>query len=441
MSEFLKNSEFKKQKIKEFLKKIHDGEDVKIIKKEFKDFLSGISPLEIPLLEQELLKEGITAKEIAKMCDIHVELFRDAVSDSVKNLENLPDGHPLKTLILENIEIVKDAELASLISASIKAGNDLKKDLLDKLVQILEDLSSIGKTHYSREEMLIFPYLERRGITAVPTVLWTKHDEIRIQMKLLLYFLKSNNNITDEFLKSVHEKTYKLSSAIIDMVFRENNILYPTINILLNEGEWLAIKEQEHVFGYYKIQPEDQWQTLDKPLQPFEIQGEIDEEQFKKLPDEIKMVLQNAKPRAEQLAIQREGDIKLDIGYLSIEELNTILNNLPFDITFIDKSDRVRFFSSNHRIFPRTPSIIGRFVQHCHPPKSVPIVNKILKAFKNGEKNFAEFWIQMNGRFVYIRYIPVYDSKGDYSGTIELVQDITDIKKLEGEKRLLDWKD
>ena len=137
----------------------------------------------------------------------------------------------------------------------------------------------------------------------------------------------------------------------------------------------------------------------------------------------------------------REDDIRLEEGYLSIEEINAIFKTIPIDITFIDKDDRVRFFGEGERIFPRTSSILGRPVQLCHPPRSVHIVNKILEAFKNGRKNSAEFWINMGGKLIYIRYFPVFDDKGSYIGTIEITQDISSIKKIEGEKRLLEWED
>jgi len=126
---------------------------------------------------------------------------------------------------------------------------------------------------------------------------------------------------------------------------------------------------------------------------------------------------------------------------LAPHEIDAIFRTLPVDITFIDKDDRVRFFSGGHRIFARNKTILGRKVELCHPPKSVHIVKKILKAFKEGRKQVAEFWIPFGGRMVHIRYFPVRDSNGEYLGTLEVVQDITDIKKIEGEKRLLDWED
>jgi len=133
-----------------------------------------------------------------------------------------------------------------------------------------------------------------------------------------------------------------------------------------------------------------------------------------------------------------KGKIVFDTGSFSKEELETLLNTLPVDITFVDKEDTVRYFSkTKERIFPRTKAVIGRKVQQCHPPKSIHVVNKILDDFRNGQKDVAEFWIHVNERLIYIRYFVVRDKNGEYLGCLEVTQDITDIKKIEGEKRLL----
>ncbi|AIF70169.1 diguanylate cyclase [Palaeococcus pacificus DY20341] len=445
MTEILKNREYKKEKMKELLKKIHKGEDIEKLKEEFKDLLRSISPLEIPLIEQELVKEGISAREIAKMCDIHVELFREAVAGSEKEeMKDIPSGHPLHTLYEENKEIIKDAEMLNLYASTLVNTKDkkMRKEILGVLKGIANQLRAVGFTHYNREEMLIFPYLERRGITAVPTVLWTKHDEARGMIKQLLEILSKENEMEwEEFVKALKEKAAELSNALVDMVFRENNILYPTLKALLSEGEWVAIKGQEEAIGYYKVKPGDEWKPEAKPLHPYEIDTTLTAEQLLSLPKEVQMALRGQKLEGDKTKVKREGDLELETGYLSPKEINAIFKHLPVDVTFIDKDDRVRFFSGGDRIFTRTPSIIGRPVQLCHPPKSVNIVNRILKAFKEGKKDVAEFWIQMGGKFIYIKYVPVRDENGEYLGTLEITQEVSRIKALEGEKRLLDWRD
>jgi len=129
------------------------------------------------------------------------------------------------------------------------------------------------------------------------------------------------------------------------------------------------------------------------------------------------------------------------IENLKPEVIEAMLDAMPIEISFVDENDEVRYFNKNgDRIFPRPRSVVGRKVQQCHPPKSVHKVLQILEAFKKGERDVAEFWINLKGRQVYIRYFPVRDKDGNYLGILEASQDITDVKKIEGEKRLLDWK-
>ncbi len=434
MSELLKTMDEKKEKIKEMLKRLQKGEDVEKVKKEFVDVLSSISPLEIPIIEQELVKEGISPREIALMCDIHVEVFRNAVSGAEKDILDLPQGHPLRNFYDENLEIMKDAEQLNLYISMLKDGPNL--EAIDNLKYLLSEMRKIGFTHYNREEMLLFPYLERRGLSAVPSVLWRKHDEIRYGIRRVLKLFEKE----DELWKKLRDNVPAVASAVLDMVFRENNILYPTALALLSEGEWVAIKEEEREIGFYKITPKKDWIPEEKPVYPYEITPTLDGETLLSLPYEVRKAVEGKDINPDTHKIKRDEDLELNTGFLSPEEIDAIFNHLPLDISFIDRDDRVRFFSSGHRIFTRTKSVIGRKVHLCHPPKSVHIVNKILRAFKSGERDLAEFWINMGGRTIYIKYIPVRNRDGEYIGTLEITQDITDLKKIEGEKKLLDWR-
>ncbi|AMQ19348.1 DUF438 domain-containing protein [Thermococcus peptonophilus] len=446
MTELLNNREYKKEQLKRLLLRIHEGESVEKLKDEFRQVLSGISPLEIPLIEQELVKEGISAKDIAKMCDLHVELFREAVKGTDELEErDLPDGHPLKTLYLENKEIMKDAEMLNLYARTLATTKDerMRKEILGVLEEIVSNLRKVGFTHYNREEMLTFPYIERRGLTAIATVLWTKHDEIRFMIKYLAELLRKREEMPwDEFVERFKNKAGEAAFALSDMVFRENNIYYPTLKALLSEGEWKAIRMQEDEYGYYKVNPPE-WDPGEdvKPLHPWEINPELSVEQLLGLPKEVQEALKGQPLEFDKSELKREGDIDLGTGYLNIEELRAIFEALPVDVTFIDKDDRVRFFSPGERIFGRSLSVLGRPVQLCHPPKSVHIVNKILRAFKEGRKKEATFWIRLGPKYVYIRYVPLFNEKGEYIGTLEMTMDIAPYKEIKGEKRLLDWRD
>ncbi len=449
MSELIVSKESREEKkriLKELLKRIHAGEDMEKLKQEFLDVLRSTSPLEIPVIEQELVKEGISPHDIARMCDIHVDLFRESVAGSLE-IEDIPPGHPLHTYYLENKEIMKDSEMLNLYARSLKdtESEEGKRKVLDVIKNLVNTMRLIGYTHYNKEEMLLFPYLERRGLTAVPTVLWTKHDDVRFELRALAGFVAdAEKELTEENIEKVVSHATKTASDVMDIVFREENILYPTVKVLLDTGEWYAIRLEEDSIGHYKVKPAGDCKPEGvKPIYPHEVKKGISLDDIMNLPQHI---LQTVKGLAtgdltpDTSEIKRDGDIELHEGYMLPKEIDALFRTLPFDITFIDKDDRVRFFSGGHRIFARNKTILGRKVELCHPPKSVHIVKRILKAFKSGERDVAEFWIPFQGRFIHIRYFPVRDENGEYLGTVEVVQDVTDIKKLEGEKRLLDWK-
>ncbi len=432
MSELLKNREIKKEKLKEMLKAIHRGESPETLLERFRDVLKSVSPLEIPLVEQELVKEGIKPTEIARLCDIHVQIFKESVAGAGK-FENLPEGHPVKTLFEENSKIIRDAEVLNLYANSLRNARDekMRKSILENLLTVAKSISQIGPTHYNREELIVFPYLERRGLTAVPTVLWKKHDEIRGKIKK--FFKTLERGETEEIFRIGAD----LAESLVDMTFRENNILYPTILGIFSEGEWVAIKKQSDEIGYYRVEP-GEFESPAEPIYPYQVNESID---FEKLPEHMKreLVEKGVTLVPDTYKIPGPDDIRLNTGFLTPEQIDLIFNHLPVDVTFIDEFDRVKYFSSSHRIFDRTESIIGRPVQLCHPPGSVHIVNKILSAFKSGEKDYAEFWLNFQGRFIFIKYFAVRDEEGNYRGTLEVTQDVTRIRKLEGEKRLVDW--
>jgi len=154
------------------------------------------------------------------------------------------------------------------------------------------------------------------------------------------------------------------------------------------------------------------------------------------------MMSEDKKRILKETAPAPEGVLQFETGSLSKEEIEAVLNSLPVDISFVDADDAVKYFNkAEKRIFVRTKAVIGRKVQLCHPQKSVHIVNKILETFKTGKKDVAEFWITMNNRLIHIRYFAVRDKNGKYLGTLEVTQDLTDLKKIEGQNRLLDWQE
>jgi len=209
----------------------------------------------------------------------------------------------------------------------------------------------------------------------------------------------------------------EVALSLVDILsghfYKENNILFLTALRVISEEEWKDIRQQFDELGYCCFTP-----------QPTRIATE-------------EIAAEEVKIPIREIAVT--GVIPFETGNLSNEEVEAIFNILPVDITFVDKEDTVRYFSqTKERIFPRTKAVIGRKVQQCHPQKSLHVVNKILEDFRNGHREVAEFWINLKGKLIYIQYLAVRNKKGDYLGCLEVTQDITDIKKIEGEKRLLD---
>jgi PAS domain S-box-containing protein len=394
--------------VKEIIKQLHSGLSPQEIKEKFKQVLESINPLEIAIIEQELIKEGVAKEEIQKLCDVHLAIFREQLE---KQKFEIPSWHPINILMEEHRIMLKLIEEINNIINKIQQEKDIIKEIHD-LEHISRDFHDSEK-HYLREENVLFPYLEKHGITEPPAIMWMEHNQIR-EKKKQFYNLIGKYNVIDiqEFKKQLNEVTKSLGSILSNHFFKENNILFPTALQVITEQEWINIRKDFDEIGYCCFTPEHL----------IVVPGV----------DEIEKI------EAENIL----KEIQFETGVLSRKEIEAIFNTLPIDITFVDKEDTVKYFNKGEeRIFIRTKAVIGRKVQQCHPQKSIHIVNKILEAFKNGKKDVAEFWIQKDGRVIHIRYFAVRDKNGKYLGTLEVTQDITDIKKIEGEKRLLDWKD
>ncbi len=404
----------KKKMLKELITQLHAGASPSEVKEKFKKVLESINPLGIAKIEQELIKEGMPREEIQRLCDVHLAVFREQLEK--QRLEVAPQN-PINILTEEHKILLKLLEKLNTIVNSIQQAEDIShvKEEITQLKHIAEDFLDAEK-HYSREENVLFPILEKHGITEPPAIMWTEHNQLRDKKKQLYNLIEKCNNISfQDFKKQLGETAKSLNSTLSSHIFKENNILFPTALRVVTEQEWRDARKEFDEIGYCCFTPEHLTATPEAK--------EIEKQ----------------KPEA---ALAPKGLLQFETGTLSKEEVEAIFNALPVDVTFVDKEDAVRYFSKpEERIFVRTKAIIGRKVQQCHPQKGVHIVNKILDSFKRGKKNGAEFWIQKGDGLVHIRYFALRDKDGKYLGTMEVTQDITNIKKIEGEKRLLDWKD
>ncbi len=363
-------------KMKELVFELHDGGEVEQLQNKFREIVTDISAGEIAEMEQTLISSGeLTAEQVTSMCDLHVEIFKESLDVQGKP-ETIP-GHPIHTYMSENqraqkfIDALKD--------------NPKAEPAFTKLKNIL--------IHYTRLQNQLFPLLEKAEISGPSTVMWAKHDEIREMF----------NIITDANFG-------ELLTTLEDMIYKENNILFPMALESLSEHDWVKVRTGEEEIGFAWITPGNEW----KPITPLDIHQSV----------EAKV----------------DPEIKLNTGSLTEKELDLVLRNLPLDISFVGPNETVKYYSATEeRIFPRSPAVIGRSVINCHPRKSFNKVQRIMTQFKEGKKKKAMFWLTIKGRFLIIGYYAIRDDEGKFMGTLEVSQDVTEIRSLEGEKRLLNW--
>ena len=399
MSELIGGKD-KKEILKELIKRLHEGGGVEELREQFKELIRQTTPVEISQIEEELIKEGMPREEIHRLCDIHLEAFRESVERETLELE---EGHPLRILMEEHRVLLDLA--GRLRELAGKAGSE---DRIAEMAEIIELLRN-SEDHYLREENALFPYLEKHGVTEPPSIMWTEHDTIRSMKKeIFKLFERYRSEGSDEWMSKLSQMAEGLLNFLSSHFYKENRVLFPTALRVIDPGEWPEIKAQFDEIGYFHGE---------KPATGSPMTAE-----------------------AEKTEKSPAGEVKLGMGSLTPEELDAMLNTLPVDITFVGSDDRVKYFNlAPDRIFVRTKGVIGRTVQKCHPQKSVDVVERILRDFKSGKRDVAEFWLRVRGKMVHIRYFAVRNREGKYLGTLEVTQDITEIQKLTGEKRIYDF--
>lgn len=390
----------RKEMLKELIKSLHEGADPEQVKEQFKSLLEGVTPVEIARVEEELINEGLPREEIHRLCDVHLAIFRESLEQGA---QLAPAGHPIHILMEEHKAILRLAgELADAAREVRERGlGDEQRARLAHIKSYLEQ----SESHYVREENVLFPYLERHGISQPPAIMWMEHDRIRGVKKEIYSLLEG---MTEADWGRLRELAVTINELLQDHFQKENKVLFPAALRVMDDAEWTDARQQFDELGYCPFTPEQARVPFGKAV---------------------------AAEEAPQLA----GRLRFGTGSLTPVELEAMLNTLPVEITFVDANDQVRYFNQTaERIFPRTRAALGRQVQRCHPQKSVHLVNRILDDFRNGRRDVAEFWIQLKGRFIHIRYFAVRSPEGEYLGAMEVAQDLTRLRELEGERRLLD---
>lgn len=409
MSELINNSAMRKEKLKKLILKLHAGGQQESVRNELLLSLSQIPYGEVVEVEQELISEGLPEEEVLRLCDAHSAVLEGRVD--LSGLKAVADGHPVDVFRQENKEIRKVTEAIFAQIRQIAQGDEtVNADEILKLRGLYNQLYDVDK-HYQRKEYLLFPYLEKIGITGPPKVMWGKHDEIRELIKGSIEVLQNTVIEKEEFIAS-SEILLKLAARITEeMITKEEEILFPMSLDNLSEQDWYEISLQSIEIGFCLYDPQVEWRPMG-----------VEEQSIN--------------------AWQKSGShIQLPSGSFSAEEIMAILNTLPVDMTFVDKDDKVKYFSQSvERIFQRNRAILNRDVRHCHPPASAHIVDKILDDFRAGRQNRAPFWINMKGQMIYIEYFALRNDKGEYLGCLEVSHNITPYRELQGEQRILSYK-
>jgi len=409
MSELINNSRDRKDLLKHMILQLHLGIAPEAVKARLVEMMSKIPYGEVVEVEQELINEGLPEAEVLRLCDVHTEALEGHID--LSGMKIVEPGHPVDTFKAENraLEQVVN-ELNNLVgNVDAEMTSPRRKNFINKLKSLFNSLMDVDK-HYRRKEHLLFPFLEKYGITGPPKVMWGKHDETRDLLKNAINSLNEPGDFTLDMMRIKIDLNLKpASKAITDMIMKEEEILLPMTLDKLSEADWYQIYKQTSEIGYCLYDPKVTWRP----------EGvEIPEETF-----------------------GEEGTVTLPSGKVSSEELLAILNTLPGDITFVDRNDKVKYFSQGKdRIFDRTRAILGRDVRMCHPPSSVHVVDQIINDFKTGKADSAPFWIQMKDKFIHIEYFALRNEKGEYLGTLEFSQDLTERRNLCGEQRLLSYR-
>ncbi len=417
MDKHLKSDPSRIALILDIINKFFQGVELEALQKEFNSKLGGsLTPSEFALAEQKMEDLGVDNSQFEEKIDNLLMVFKKSLEKAT--IGDLEEGHPLDTFIRGNKAIQK------LVNELREADKNVDLANIDHeyWTKAYEKLWQVN-THYLRKENQLFPSLETKGFDKPSTVMWAMHDDIR---KIIKNFRKLLDEKKYENFFHVQEKVFK---AIEGMIFKEEKILWPTSLELIDTPEWISIRKGEDEVGYCLIEIPPMWNPDWKHPSEAETSGTIANNAVAPVPF-----------TASSSSSSSVGGINLEVGSITPEQINLIFKHLPFDVTYVDENDTVRYYNKGeNRVFPRSPGIIGRQVRYCHPPKSVHIVEKIVAAFKAGTKSEANFWITMQGKFIYIQYFAVRDDNGNYKGVLEITYDAKEVRGLEGEQRLLDW--
>jgi hemerythrin HHE cation binding domain-containing protein len=385
-------------------------------RKEVAERVGKIRPFHLAFIEQTLI-EHTDEECIRENMAQKIQLFEGYMDYS---RPDVPEDHPLSRYYQENEEMKR----------LLLAVEDLVQYPVIKN-QWLELFDQLRKypIHYSRKQNQLYPLLEQKGFDRPTTTMWTFDDMVRDNIRDAYNLLEAGSE--EEFIKSCN----KLIFYGRDLMEKEETILYPTSYAMITAEEFEDMKEGDLEIGYAFFTP------AEKRVKGTTVAGKSTETSASSAPEAAGFAA-DLQQLLSKYGYSAGGSEKLDVttGKLSLEQINLIYQHLPFDISFVDENELVCFYSdTDHRIFPRSKNVIGRQVMNCHPRKSAHVVREVIDKLRSGEQDKAEFWINKPGFFIYIIYVAVRDAEGNFRGVIEVMQDCTHIRALEGSQTLLKW--
>lgn len=405
MSKQTNNSENRLNDLMAFSMGIMNGLDGKMLIEKYKDAIDNVTPHDMLNLEDKQMQLGMSQEIIKKDVEKIINVFSKGLESY--QWEKPEEGTFLYYLMLENeafrfkLNQIKKV-LRSYNGREASHFQEMKGELLPRFIEF-----TAFDYHYIKKENILFPYLEQVWSNYRPLkVMWSLHDDIRRTLKEVIALLEDPATQWSNF-NPILGRYYSL---VFRMIQKEDLIIFPVATETVSKESWhkMHLQSFEYPFPF-----------IESPTKPLE--GKLED-------------------RTNQEVLVAPGMFVSETGRMTLEQVLLVLNHLPVDITVVDENDKVLFFNKpKERFFPRSPAIVGRSVNNCHPPESVHIVEEIVETFRSGARDTAMFWIELRGRFILIQYFALRNNEGDYKGVIEVSQDATDIRKLEGQRRLLNW--
>ncbi|MDD2393150.1 MAG: DUF438 domain-containing protein [Eubacteriales bacterium] len=382
------------------LKELMNGGTPEEAEKNLISELKEIDPAELAAAENLLVEEGIGVEDIQRANQIHADLVIGRMTGNFRDkIGKFETGHPIRVFAGENrgISVFLNEQLLPDIRKFLATESDTDRE---DLIYDAQELMKIIR-HYDRKENLLFPYLERNGITAPPKVMWGVDDIIR-QLLGLFKDAVTSDKASAKRIKLIADR---LLPQIETMIIKENEILLPMLLPLMSDSDWLLVAKESVHIGY----------VFNKG-----IEGSSN--------SDAATWINSNEDGCGSADLKYRDEINLPSGFMSTDQMTAMLNTLPTDLTFIDDEDIIRYYSEGkHQVFTRTRTIIGRNVYLCHPPKLVPVIRNMIEDFRSGRKDSQIVPVRKGSKLDLVRYYAVRDDEGTYIGTLEVTEEISGI--------------